>query len=418
MTTADDQYRTSQRARLERALTENHGTPVDELYAAWARRRAMCPIERLEGREREAFLGRQAARFESPDRDVFVAWRHAETGQVMRDAEHFSKPGPGGPFDDTLLSMNGEVHRAFRELVRDAFSPAAIARWEASLIDPLMNRLIDRFDGEGNADLVLDYTSHFPFHVIRVLLGFPEDVHDEFIGLAYPEGDEDDHHGQGPAWEAAVQAFIQPYLDEARRRPPDNLLGTLVQAEIDGERLSDWQLFKFLVLLIPAGADTTFAGASNMWCGLLTNPDQLELVRREPRLLSRAADEGLRWNNSAATTFLRVADKEAEVAGVRITPGSVIACHLSSHNRDEAYYEDPDRFDITRPRPPSGIFGYGPHACLGMHLARAEMKASLRAALDRLPNLRLDPSKPEPTVQTGVAFFASPPSLPVLFDAS
>jgi cytochrome P450 len=406
MSTADAGSRTSQRARLERALTENHGTPVDELYAAWARRRAVCPVERLEGTEREAFLGRQGARFGSPEHHVYVAWRHTETGQVMRDAEHFSKPGPGGPFDDTLLSMNGDVHQAFRALVRDAFSPAAIARWEVSLIDPLMNRLIDRFDGHGHADLVLDYTSHFPFHVIRVLLGFPEEVHDEFIGLAYPEGDEDDHHGQGPAWEAAVEAFIQPYLEEARRRPPDNLLGTLVQAEIEGVRLSDWQLFKFLVLLIPAGADTTFAGASNMWCGLLTNPDQLELVRHEPRLLTRAADEGLRWNNSAATTFLRVADREAEVAGLRIKPGSVIACHLSSHNRDEDYYENPDRFDITRSRPPSGIFGYGPHACLGMHLARAEMMASLRVALDRLANLRLDPTKPAPTVQTGVAFFA------------
>src|SRR5262249_36703239 len=96
-------------------------------------------------------------------------------------------------------SMNGEVHREFRALVRDAFSPAAIARWEVSLIDPLMHRLIDRFAAHGHADLVLDYTSHFPFHVIRVLLGFPEDVHDGFVGLAYLEGSQDGHHGQGPA---------------------------------------------------------------------------------------------------------------------------------------------------------------------------------------------------------------------------
>jgi cytochrome P450 len=308
--------------------------------------------ERLEGAERTAYVGRQEARFGSSDRDVYVVWRHVEAGQVMRDADHFWKPGPGGPFDDTLLSMNGDVHRDFRALVRDAFSPAAIARWERSLIEPLMHRPVDRFAPQGQADLILDYTSQFPFHVIRALDGFPRRC--TTSSSAWRTRKERGRlPGKGRRGTPPSRSTSGPTSTRHGVGGLDNLLGTFVHAEIDGEGLSDRQLFKFLVLLIPAGADTTFVGASNVWGGLLTNPDQLELVRRERRLLARAADEGIRWNSSAATTFLRVAETEAGVAGVRIRPGSVIACHLSSHNCDEPYYENPDDFDITWPRPPS-----------------------------------------------------------------
>lgn len=414
MTTAEQQGLTH-RERLERALIENDGPHIEDLYASWEQRRGACPVERVEGEERSAFLGYQQGRFH--DRDVYVVWSHGETGQVMRDADHFWKPGPGGPMDETLLAMNGAEHRAFRDTIKEAFAPASIARWEQTLIEPLMHRLVDQFAPDGHADLVRDYTSHFPFHVIRVLLGFPDEVHDEFIGLAYPQEEPGDRYkGTGPGWEEAVHSFIQPYVTDARRDPQDNLLGTLVQAEVDGRRLTDRELHKFMVLMIIAGADTTFAGSGNMWCALLSDPTQLDLVRREPRLLTRAADEALRWNNSAATTFLRVASTPTSVGGVDIPAEAVMVCHLSSHNRDEHHYDDPDRYDLTRPRPPSGIFGYGPHACVGMHLARSEMKTSLRVALSRLPNLRLDPETPRPQVRWGVSFFAAPRALPVLFD--
>jgi cytochrome P450 len=417
MALAEHNTPASQRERLERSLQQGRGTPTDELHASWRARRATCPVEHVDGEERVAFLGRQAERF-GDERDVFVVWANDAVARVMREDYNFWKPGPGGPFEETLLAMNGEQHREFRGLVRESFAPAAIERWEVALIDPLMHRLIDEFAPSGRADLVLDYTSHFPFHVIRALLGFRDEDHDTFVGLAYPESHGAADNGQGPEWEAALEEFIAPYIADARRAPSDNLLGTLVQAEVDGRRLSDRELFKFLVLLIPAGADTTFAGASTMWCGLLTNPDQLAEVARDPKLVARAVDEAIRWNNSAATTFLRVASDDVVVKGVDVPAGSVLACHLPSHNRDDSVYDHPDRFDIEREQPVRGVFGYGPHTCLGIHLARAEMRASVRAALARLPNLRLDPEQPEPVVQTGVAFFASPPSLPVLFDAS
>jgi cytochrome P450 len=100
---------------------------------------------------------------------------------------------------------------------------------------------------------------------------------------------------------------------------------------------------------------------------------------------------------------------------VSVEPGDTVCAHLSSHNRDEARYESPDAFRITRERLPRGVFGYGAHACLGMHLARAEMRTALQLALMRLPNLRIDPDSPPPVIRGDIGF-ASPASLHVLFD--
>jgi cytochrome P450 len=405
------------RARLERDLVENRGEKAEDLQHLWAEHRRSCPFEPVSGDEALALLGAQRGAYAAARGDLFIAWAHDDVAQVMRDAKHFMKPGPGGPFNDTILAMNGEEHRKYRELVKDAFAPAAVARWEQTLIRPLMHRLVDAFAGSGRADLVKDYTSHFPFHVIRVLLGIPEEQHDEFVGLAFPQ--ESSEHGSGfdAAWERKVESFLDPHLATARTRPAgDDLLTILVHSELDGRRLSDQELYKFLVLLTPAGADTTFAGASTMFLGILSNPDQLDMVRGNRKLLARAADEALRWHNSAASSFLRVAIADTEVHGCPVPTGTVVSAHVSSHNRDELRYPDPEHYDITRPVPPRGIFGYGPHACLGMHIARSEMKVSLDVALDRLTNLRLDPDAPAPYVRSGVGFFPSPAYINVRFD--
>jgi cytochrome P450 len=408
------------RARLERDLAENAGTDAEALQRVWARHRHACPFEKVGAADAVELLGPQRGAHATADGpDLYIAWGHDDVALVMGDTDHFMKTGPGAPFDDTILAMNGEEHRKYRQLVQDAFAPAAVARWEQRFIRPLMHRLIDAFADAGRADLVLEYTSHFPFHVIRVLLGIPEEQHDEFVGLAYPQEGSDHASGFDAAWERRVQAFLDPHLAAARRREQgDDVLTLLVRAELDGRRLTDAELYKFLVLLTPAGADTTFAGASTMYFGLLAHPVQLEMVRGDRKLLGRAVDEALRWHNSAAAAFLRTATADTDVHGCPVLKGTVVAVHVSSHNRDERRYPNPDAFDITRAVRPRGIFGYGPHACLGMHIARAEMRVSLDVALDRLVNLRLDDAAPAPHVRAGVGFFPSPPYLHVLFDGA
>jgi cytochrome P450 len=405
------------RARLERNLIETPGLDAEDLQRTWSEHRLSCPFEQVDREQASALLGVQRGTYGGPSNDLYIAWSHEDVAHVMRDSRHFMKPGPGGPFNDTILAMNGEEHRKYRELVKDSFAPAAVTRWERTLIRPLMQQLIDVFADRGRADLVKEYTSEFPFHVIRVLLGIPEEEHDEFVGLAFPHEGSGSESGFDETWERNVETFLAPHLAAARTRDVgDDLLSLLVRAELDGRNLTDEELYKFLVLLTPAGADTTFAGASTMFLGILSHPDQLDLVRQNRKLLSRAADEALRWHNSAASAFLRVATEDTEVHGCPIPKGTVVAAHVSSHNRDELRYPDPDRYDITRPVIPRGIFGYGPHACLGMHIARAEMKVSLDVALDRLPNLRLDPDAPTPYVRSGIGFFPSPTYIDVLFD--
>ena len=390
-------------------LQHHEGSDIEARYRIWAEHRARCPFEEVAGNN--PVLSSGASQYGTGSADMlYVAWRHDDVAQVMRDAEHFMKPGPPWRKTKTLLSMNGEEHRQYRAVLEDALSPRAMSDIERTIIRPVMERLLDSFANRGGADLVAEFTSHFPFHIIRTIIGFDERDHDEFIGLAYPGPG-----GLNAEWEERVSTFLEPRVQAARSQPKDDLLGLLVRAEVGGHPLTDQELYQYLLLLIPAGADTTFAGSSNLFTGLLLHPDQFDLVRQDDRLVGRAVDEALRWQNPAATSFLRRAIKETEVAGKVIEAGTTVCAHLSSHNRDDAKYTSPDEFLVTRDRPPRGIFGYGPHACLGMHLARAEMRTALRLAMRRLRNLRLNPDMPPPTVRGDVGF-ASPAALHVVFD--
>jgi cytochrome P450 len=195
----------------------------------------------------------------------------------------------------------------------------------------------------------------------------------------------------------------------------NNLLSVLVESEIDGQKLTDVELSRFLVLLIPAGADTTYAASGNLLLGLLRHDAAaLTHLLGHPDRLARAVDEAVRLQNSAAASFLRIAKVGTEVHGVEVRAGTVIAAHMSSHNRDEDRYDHPDEFDVMRSDPAHGIFGYGPHACLGMHVARAEKRAAVGAVMARLPDIRLDPDQPVPFVRAGYDF-PSPSTLLVVF---
>jgi cytochrome P450 len=194
----------------------------------------------------------------------------------------------------------------------------------------------------------------------------------------------------------------------------DDLMSELVMAEVDGQRLADDEIYPFLLLLLPAGVETTYRSSSSLLFGLLSQPDRLAALRADHDLLPAAIEEGLRWE-PPVVSVLRVAVEDVELGGVRIPKGGMVALSLGAANRDPASFEDPDTFDIFRDARQHVAFGDGPHMCLGMHLARMETRVLLTAVLDRLPNLRLDPEADDPHVHGLV--FRSPPSLPVLFGA-
>src|SRR5690349_15131951 len=183
--------------------------------------------------------------------------------------------------------------------------------------------------------------------------------------------------------------------DSRRRHTREDLVGQLTSAEVDGRRLSDEEIYPFLLLLLPAGAETTYRSSSNLLFGLLSKPDQLEAVRTDRSLVPQAIEEALRWE-TPLLTVARSATEDVELGGVRIPAGSFVALSLGAANRDPGRFAEPDAFDIFRERAQHISFGDVAHKCLGMHLARLEMLVLLNAVLDRLPGQSLDPAADDP----------------------
>jgi cytochrome P450 len=213
----------------------------------------------------------------------------------------------------------------------------------------------------------------------------------------------------------AMRDYLAPLVEARRAEPTGDFLSDLVHAEVDGERLTDEKLYGFLRLLLPAGAETTFRAMGNALTALLTVPGLMERVQADRDLLPAVVEETLRWETSV-TQVSRVATRDTEIAGCPVPAGAVLNVLTGSANHDEARYPDPEAFDPTRPPQNHMTFGTGQHQCLGMHLARMELRVGLGVILDRLPGLRLDPDAPPPVIE-GLAF-RGPNALHVRFDPS
>jgi cytochrome P450 len=187
-----------------------------------------------------------------------------------------------------------------------------------------------------------------------------------------------------------------------------------VRAELDGERLSTDEIAAFVRMLFPAGFETTMKGLSNALVGLLTS-GQWALVREDRSLVTRAIEEGLRWQTSVLG-MPRVATSDVEVAGMPVPAGDVVLCFAASANRDETRWPDADRYDLTRAPQPHVAFGVGPHVCLGMQLARAEGATALHALLGAVPELELVPGCDDDVRPSGLAF-RGPRAIPIRLGA-
>jgi len=374
-------------------------------YPMWARARAECPVMRSEGQ------------FDS--RPTYHVTTQGDVERVLRDSRTFSSSINGeviGQYmGELILAMDGDEHKQYRSLVSHAFRASALARWDSDLVAPIMTGLLDAIGPLGRADLVRDITAQYPVQVICGIVGVPIEDHEQFVrwseeintGPLAPE--------RGMAASRAMRAYLEPIVAERRRNPIGDLLSELVTAEIDGQRLTDEKIYGFLRLLLPAGAETTFRVMGSALLALLTHPDELERVRADRDLMPAVIEETLRWETSV-TMVSRVTTTDTEVSGCPIPAGSPVAVITGSANHDESRYPDAETWRLDREQQPHLAFGWGPHLCLGMHLARLELTAGLNLVLDRLPGLRLDPDAPAPVIQ-GLAF-RGPDALPVLFDAT
>jgi cytochrome P450 len=348
---------------------------------------------------------------------VYVIVSHDAVAQVLLDGRTFSSRGYastiGLVLGRTILEMDEPEHARYRGLLQKAFTKRALDRWERELVRPVVNGLIDRFAGRGRADLVRELTFPFPVSVIAGMIGLDERDHADFHRLAVELISIAIDPLRGLRASQALRELFARVLAERRREPRDDLMSVLAQAELDGMRLDDEAIYSFLRLLAPAGAETTYRSSSNLLFALLTNPAQLAELRADRGLMPAAIEEGLRWE-TPLTGIMRTTTRDVRIGDLTIPEGALVSVNLAAANRDEARYDRPDAFDIHRPQRTHMAFAFGPHRCLGMHLARMETSVALNALLDRLPGLRLDPTAEDVHV-TGLTF-RSPVALPVVFD--
>jgi cytochrome P450 len=310
----------------------------------------------------------------------------------------------------TLLELEGAEHRAGRALVSPSFRTALLQRWRGELVEVVVHDLIDRFAPRGRAELAREFTFAFPVQVIARIMGLPRGDYLRFQRLSIELLNVVYDWDRGLAASAALKAYFTEVLAQRRWNPQDDLISTLAESEIDGARLTDDEIFAFLLLILPAGVETTYRASGNLLVALLTEPALVDALRADRGMLRGAFEEALRWE-PPITTVVRKAVRDCELGGVEIPAGTHVSVSVAAANRDPTRYPDPDRFDPTRRNIAHLTFGGGPHLCLGMHLARMEATVAINALLDRLPDLRLDSSASPPHV-VGVAF-RSPAALPV-----
>jgi cytochrome P450 len=311
--------------------------------------------------------------------------------------------------------MDGKEHRSYRNLVAHAFRASQLEKWDDTLIRPAIERLLEDIAPLGKADLVRDITSKYPVLVICGIVGVPLEDSQQFHHWSELINTGPLHPEEGMAASKAMRDYLAPIVEDRRKHPTGDLISDLVHAEVDGEKLTDEKIYGFLRLLLPAGAETTFRVMGNALTALLTHPETLDRVRADRELMAKVIEETLRWETSV-TQVSRVTMTETEIGGCPVPAGAALSVITGSANRDEHRYEHADEFDIDRPVQNHMAFGTGQHQCLGMHLARLELRVGLNCILDRLPNLRIDPDEPAPVIQ-GLAF-RGPTTIPVLFDPS
>ena len=329
--------------------------------------------------------------------------KHEDVVQVSRHPEAFSSAQSSTAFRELpdkiverrramIIDMDPPRHTGQRGLVNRGFTPRMIGRLEDS-IRQTCTRLLDAALQRGEADFVADVAGPLPVEVICELVGAPPEDRARLYELTNRMTSFDDPEVSSTA--VGVQATNEMYayaaqLGELRRREPrDDIVTRLLQPDQDGSELTAHEFNVFVLLLVLAGNETTRNAASGGIVALLQNPLQWQRLLADPGLIPAAAEEIIRWV-SPINLFRRTAVRDIELAGQKIAEGDKVVMFYTSANRDEAVFASPQEFDIGRDPNPHLAFGFGPHFCLGRHLAALELRILLQAIAERMPGIRLD----------------------------
>jgi cytochrome P450 len=333
----------------------------------------------------------------------FVLSKYDDIVNVSRNPRLFSssigtpfiwdaEPAHLGGVRSMMLGMDPPQHVRYRRLISRGFTPKMVSQ-----LEPIIRRhsadIVSRIAGRGECEFVEDLACELPLTLICELMGIPnEDRKKIFEWSNRMIGADDPDMKSAPEEEgmAAAQMFL--YCNELaakkKQQPDDTLVSLYVNAELEGERMTELEINFFFVLLAVAGNETTRNATSHFVRLLFEHPDQHALLLSDvDRHLPGAIEEALR-HSPPVMMFCRRATADTEIRGVRIREGDKVYLSYPSANRDEEVFEDGDRFDITRRKNDHLSFGIGEHFCLGANLARMQLRAILREVLTRLPDLR------------------------------
>ena len=392
-------------------VTTDHAVSLRDPYPFFAHKR----------REAGVFQGTVMDYAKTPEslrpKREYSAMSFGAVNKVFRDGRVFtSKPYDktiGLFIGPTILAMDGKKHRDHRNLVSAAFKSKALTRWEPAIVRPVCDALIDEFIDTGEADLVRQFTFEFPTRIIARLLGLPDEDLPMFRRRAVELISYTINYELAFEASAALKDYFLAQIERRRSKPTEDIIGDLVAAEIDGEKLSDEAIYSFLRLLLPAGLETTYRSSGNLLYLLLTHPDQFAALQADRELIGPSIEEGLRFE-TPLTTVQRFTTEDTDLEGVTIPARSAIGVCMGSANRDEKRWERSEEFDIFRKHVPHITFAAGEHTCLGLHLARLETRVALECLLNRLANVKLV-ADGDPHIYGQP--FRSPTALPVTFEA-
>jgi cytochrome P450 len=357
---------------------------------------------------------------ESPG--FWVVTRHALVTEVLRNQSRFSSqlgtvfmptlaPESLATFRSMMLNMDPPEHLRLRRILQPAFTPRAVERLRASVATNA-SEIVGELAGQDECDLVTAVSAEMPLRVLADLLGMPrEDRHlifewsNALIGLDNPEPTTHAEDAFGAITD--LMAYGKSIADARRRDPLDDMVSTIVQADVDGERLDDTEFSMFWLLLVVAGNETTRNALSGAVVAL-HEQSRWGWLRDHPEHLPTAVDELLRFV-SPVMQFRRTATADTVLGDQQIRAGDKVVVWYGAANRDPDVFPDPHRLDLERDPNPHVAFGVGPHFCLGAHLARLEMAEMLQLLLRCAPELSLA----GPTTRVASNFINGISNLPV-----
>ena len=367
-----------------------------------------------------AWMRSEAPAYFDETSGIWGITRYADIKEISKDPETFSNAGGIRPDSDALpmmIDFDAPEHVRRRRLVSEGFTPKRIRESEEG-IRTICDAIIDRVCERGTADFVNDIAAPLPMIVIGNMLGVAPEDRDALLrwsdDMLKALGSPDPKAMEGATVAAMEYAEYITAVTEQRRRDnqTDDLIGTLVHAEIEGDRLDESSIIYESLLILIGGDETTRHVISGGMYELLTHPDQYALLMAERERRPLAVEEMLRWV-SPIKNMARTATRDVDLHGETIAEGQKLLLLYPSANRDERNFDAPEQFDVTRTPNDHMAFGFGAHFCLGNRLARMELAVMFDQLFERLPDLALA-SDTEPP-KRAANFVSGYETMPVTF---